>query len=399
MTQSARLPKLDAPPPSDPRDPRLLDRARRAFAEFELGTIRQGPEAFGNGHLNRTYVVSSGPAPAPRRYLLQILNTFAFREPFGLMDNIVRVTEHIARRLAAEGLSPAEIARRAPAVHRSRAGTPYFIDEEGGFWRVFDFVENATVSEVCATPAMAFTLGAAAGRFQNLVSDLPGPRLVETIPGFHNARKRYAALERAIGRDSMGRRALVQREIDFYAAREKGFDILVSALESGLVPERITHNDTKMNNLLLDRDTGEAICIVDMDTVMPGTSVYDFGDLARTAASSTAEDDPDPGRMEFVPAMYEAIARGYARGSLEPGKAGSFLTPEEQSLVPESGRILAMLMGVRFLTDFLEGDQYYHIDHPTHNLDRTRTQAALIASMEKHRDWMIRTTEAAFREI
>jgi len=390
-------PKTDAPPPADASDSALLARARAAFAEFSLGSPLVQPQPYGTGHLNRTYRVAVEGQAGSRRYLLQLLNTFAFREPFGLMDNIVRVTEHITRRLAAAGMS--DIARRSPAVHRSQSGIPFHIDAEGGVWRVFDFVENAYSCEVCETPAMALTLGKAVGVFQNLLSDLPGPRLAETIPGFHDTRQRYAALERAIEDDRAGRAGTVKAEIDFYRARRDGFDCLVSALESGKVPERITHNDTKMNNLLLDRTTDEAICIIDLDTVMPGTLAYDFGDLVRTAASSTAEDDPDPSRMEFVPAMYEALARGYALGSCQDAGGGgsrSFLTSAEKALMPESGRILAMLMGVRFLTDYLDGDRYYHIARPKHNLDRTRTQAALIVSMERNRDWIVSATERAF---
>ncbi len=386
-------PLTESPPPADARDPALLARARSAIRFFLLEDEVGEPEPYGTGHINRTYAVAAAGS-GKRTYLLQLLNTFAFREPFGLMDNIVRVTEHIARRLAAEGVG--DIARRAPAVYRSRSGNPYHVDADGGFWRVFRFVENAYACEVCDSPRRAASLGRAVGRFQSLLSDLPGPRLVETVPGFHDARKRYAALERAIAADRVGRVASVAGEIDFYKAHREGFDRLIGAMESGEIPERITHNDTKINNLLFDRKTDEAICIIDLDTVMPGTPVYDFGDLARTAASSAAEDDPDPSRMHFLPAMYESIARGYAEGTRVPGGKDSFLSPAERALLPEGGKILAMLMGVRFLTDYLEGDVYYHIDRPGHNLDRTRTQAALIASMERHRNDIQSATESAF---
>jgi len=352
----------------------LLARARSAALEFALYGDFLGLEAYGSGHINRTYLVAMDQGGRKVRYILQLLNTFAFREPLGLMDNIVRVTEHLRRRLAAEGRT--ELSRRSLTVLPSRDGRPYHIDAEGGFWRCYLFIEGASSSDLMDSPDRAFVLGEAAGRFQYLLSDLPGPRLSETIPGFHDARKRYADFERALAADAAGRAAGVGPEIEFFKANRVGFDRIVQALESGAVPERITHNDTKISNLLIDDVTGEAICVIDLDTVMPGSSTYDFGDLVRTVATSTAEDDPVPSRMRFVLPMYEAILRGFARGT-----SGS-LTAAERELLPWSARILTMLMGIRFLTDHLEGDVYYHVAREGHNLDRSRTQIALIRSMD-----------------
>ncbi len=397
MNEKHYSPKTDAPPPRDVSDPALVARARAAASGFDLPGNFAGIEPYGSGHINRTYVFSMDQGGKRLRYLIQLLNTFAFREPFGLMDNMVRVTEHLRRRLASEGV--ADLSRRVLSVLRARDGNPYLIDSEGGFWRAFVFIEGVRTCEVIDSPRRATALGEAVGRFQNLLSDLPGPRLAETIPGFHDARRRFAAFERAIAADSLGRAASARREIDFYLANRDGFDRIVAALESGEVPERTTHNDTKVNNLLLDETTDEAICLIDLDTVMPGSSAYDFGDLARTVAASTAEDDPDSSRMEFVLPMYEAIARGYAAGTDRGRGRGSFLTPTERELLPASGRILTMLMGIRFLTDYLEGDTYYHISRSGHNLDRSRTQMALIASMDRHRGEMIAATKAAFSGI
>ena len=352
----------------------LIDRSRAAALQFALYGDFLDIEAYGSGHINRTFRFSMDQGGRPVRYILQLLNTFAFREPLALMDNIVRVTEHIRRRLAAEGQP--KLSRRTLTVLPSREGKPYHIDAEGGFWRCYLFIEGASSSDLMDSPAKAFVLGEAAGRFQYLLCDLPGPRLAETIPGFHDARKRYAAFEAALAADAVGRAARVGPEIEFFRANREGFDRIVAALESGAIPERIVHNDTKISNLLLDDRTGEAVCVIDLDTVMPGSSTYDFGDLVRTVAASTAEDDPVASRMEFLPPMYEAILRGFASGT------GGFLTAGERELLPWSARTLTMLMGIRFLTDHLQGDVYYHVAREGHNLDRSRTQIALIDSMD-----------------
>lgn len=374
----------------------ILESARSAALQFAVYGDFVGIEAFGTGHINRTFLFSMNQGGRFVRYVLQLLNTFAFREPHLLMDNIVRVTAHLRSRLAAEGAT--ELSRRVLNVVPSREGSPFHIDADGGFWRCYLFIEGVSSSDLMDSPAKAFVLGQAVGRFQYLLSDLPGPRLVETIPGFHDSRKRYAAFERSLANDRAGRARLVGPEIEFFKANEEGFDRIVAALESGAIPERIAHNDTKISNLLLDDETGEAICVIDLDTVMPGSSTYDFGDLARTVATSTAEDDPDSSKMELVMPMYEALARGFARGTGATGgnSSSGFLTRTERELLPYAARILTMLMGIRFLTDYLEGDVYYQVARMHHNLDRSRTQIALIRSMDRNWDEMTAATIAAF---
>ena len=378
----------------------LQVRAGEAARQFAVYGDFAGVEAHGTGHINRTFVFTMDQGGRPVRYLLQLLNTFAFREPVPLMDNIVRVTEHLRRRLAAEDiLVPPRhaLSRRVLTVLPSRDGKPYHIDLEGGFWRCYLFIEGAGTTDLMDSPKLAFALAEAAGRFQYLLSDLSGHRLAETIPGFHDARRRYVAFERALAGDSARRAGQVGPEIEFFKANREGFDRIVVALESSTVPERICHNDTKISNLLLDDATNEAICVIDLDTVMPGSSAYDFGDLARTVASTTAEDDPDPRRMELSLPMYEALARGFARGTRMAGEgSGSYLTPAERELLPWGARILTMLMGIRFLTDHLEGDVYYHVAREGHNLDRSRTQIALIRSIDQNWEAMLAATQAAF---
>jgi Ser/Thr protein kinase RdoA (MazF antagonist) len=373
----------------------FLAEARSAALHFAVYGDFTGIEAFGTGHINRTFVFSMDQGGRVVRYLLQRLNTFVFREPRLLMDNIVRVTDHLRRRLAASGATG--ISRRALTALPSLEGEAWHVDPAGGFWRCYLFIEGASTTEFMDSPLKAFLLGEAVGRFQYLLSDLPGPRLAETIPGFHDARRRYAAFERALAEDRAGRAAAARPEIEFFQASREGFDRIVAALESGAVPERITHNDTKLSNLLLDERSGEAICLIDLDTVMPGSTAYDFGDLVRTVAAGTAEDDPDPRNMHLALPMYEALARGYAGGTASDGAGSpSFLTRAERELLPWGGRILTMLMGIRFLTDFLEGDPYYRISRSDHNLHRSRTQVALIRSMDDRWDEMAASTAAAF---
>lgn len=389
-----------------------LDRARAAALNFALPGDLIEVAAHGTGHINATFVVTMDQAGTHVRYLLQLLNTHVFREPTLLMDNVVRVTEHLRRRMAADGIRG--LSRRTLTVVRSLDGSPFWRDggrgEGDGFWRCYLFIEGAHYSDLMDSTHKAFALGAASGRFLEQVSDLPGPRLAETIPNFHNARTRYAAFEKAVAEDQVGRVASVAREIAFFRENLEGFDRIVAALASGEAPERITHNDTKISNLLVDDETGEAICVIDLDTVMPGSTAYDFGDLVRTVPISTSEDDPEPGRMVLVPEMFAALSRGFASGTMVPERAAepkadpqaagrSFLTEREIELLPVGARVITMLMGIRFLTDFLDGDRYYKVARDSHNLDRCRTQIALVRSMDSQASMMRETTLSAFAAL
>jgi len=396
---------------SDDRRLALAAEAARLLAiEGEPVSI----EPFGEGHINASYVLATEWGGARARYFLQRINAFVFKDPEALMDNVRRVTEHLRAKLAAEGAP--EPGRRALALVPARDGRPFARDSEGGWWRAYRFIEGAVSGgglvagrlagggsaanrEAAAADreAAARVLGAAVGRFQRLLADLPGPRLAETIPRFHDARSRWAAFERAIAEDRAGRAASVGPEIDFFRARREGLDRIVAALESGAVPERITHNDAKADNLLVDRRTGEVLCLVDLDTVMPGAAAYDFGDLARTVPASAAEDERDPRLVGFDLGAYEALAGGYAEGTgAREGRGGSFLTQAERELLPWGARIVTTVQGIRFLSDYLEGDVYYRVERPDHNLRRTRAQMALVAAMEREWDAMRAAAEAAF---
>lgn len=331
--------------------------------------------SYGSGHINDTYCIWIDQAGIRIRYIMQRLNHNVFRQPIPLMENVCRVTEHALSRLQAEGNK--EAYRRTLTLVPAMTGKPYGIDADGNCWRVYPFIERARTYDQIETPDQCIAAAKAFGEFQKLTADLPGEPLFETIPGFHNTKSRFAALLAAIEEDKMGRAKDVQKEIDFYLARKADANLVVDYLESGELPLRCTHNDTKLNNVMLDDVTGEGICVIDLDTTMPGSAIYDFGDMIRTATSPAAEDEKDTSKVTMRMFMFEALVKGYL------SSASSFLTPLERSLLPFSGKLLTMECGIRFLTDYLSGDVYFKIHRPEHNLDRTRTQMALVESTEK----------------
>lgn len=259
---------------------------------------------------------------------------------------------------------------------RTCSNQPYVCDERGEYWRAYVFVENARAYEMLSTPAQAFCAAHAFGEFQCELVDLPGPRLHETIPDFHNTPKRVEALKNAVKADPIGRARSVRREIDFVLKRADECAQLLRLCEEGSIPERITHNDTKASNILIDDLSGEGVCVLDLDTVMPGLSLYDFGDMVRAGASSAEEDELDLDRVEMRFDMFEAICKGFL------SSAGGFLTDAERENLPFAGKIITLETGMRFLTDYISGDQYFKIRRPHHNLERCRNQFKLVESIE-----------------
>ena len=262
----------------------------------------------------------------------------------------------------------------------ARDGRAWHVDDEGNHWRAFHLIERAHSYDAVESTDQAYQAGSAFGRFQQLLANLPPPRLHDTIPDFHHAPKRFKALEQAIAADVAGRAFLAKREIDFACAREPINGVLLAAN----LPERVTHNDTKFNNVLLDDETGEGVCVIDLDTVMPGLAPYDFGDMVRTTTSPAMEDERDLSKVEMQFPMFEALARGYL------GTAGGFLTKAEKDLLAFSGKLITFELGVRFLTDYLMGDTYFKVHREGHNLDRCRTQFKLIESIEQQEESMNR---------
>lgn len=361
-----------------PTEARLRALARRFRISGDIGRI----EPYGSGHINDTYCAAASQAGAPVRYILQRINTAIFKDPAALMDNVGRVTTHLAARLARQGA--ADASRRALTLVPTVEGAPWLRDEEGGAWRVYLFIEGARTFDQIETPAQAEAAARAFGEFQRQLADLPAPRLADTIPNFHHTRARFDTLRAAIEADAHNRAASVRSEIDFALAREPIVDVLLRAQTSGAIPERVTHNDTKLNNIMLDDATGEGICVIDLDTVMPGLVLYDFGDMCRTATRPTLEDERDLSKVAMMPEMFGALARGYL------ASAGGFLVPAEIDRLVFSARLIAFEIGIRFLADYLQGDVYFKTHRPGQNADRCRVQFTMVESFERHEESMNR---------
>ena len=346
--------------------------AREVLAHFDLGGAIEEVAPLAEGHINRSWIAT---AATGARFVLQRLNETVFREPERVMENVERVTRHLADALAREGAR--EPARRALRLVPTRAGASCHRDATGGVWRVYPFVEGTQVREHVTTREEAREVGRAFGTFQRLLAGYDGRRLHETIPHFHDAARRLAALESALAADRAGRADDARPEIEAALGRRAMAHILQPLLDAGAIPERIAHNDAKSSNVLLDAATGEALCVVDLDTVMPGTLLSDFGDMVRSATSPTAEDEPDLGAVGAEPTLFAGLAEGYL------AEAGEILTATERDLLVVVGQIITWEQAVRFLTDHLDGDRYYRVAYPEHNLVRARTQLALLDSLER----------------
>ena len=334
-----------------------------------LGAVRHG-----EGHIHDTYAVwFREPDGSVRRWLLQRINGTIFREPDGLMANIEAVTRFLREKAAAEGLDPD---RRTLRIVRTHAGTPLHRDAEGGCWRMCLFVEGARTYQLAKHPGHLREVGRAFGAFQRHLADFPAHTLHVTIPRFHDTPARYAAFEEAVARDAAGRAAGCAAEIAFARARAGETGHLIAAHAEGRVPMRVTHNDTKFNNVMIDDATGEGICVVDLDTVMPGLSLYDFGDAVRSGASAAEEDERDLSKVRLDLGLFEAFAAGFLE------TAGAALTPDEIGLLAFSPKLITFELGLRFLADHLNGDAYFRVHREGHNLDRARNQFALVADME-----------------
>lgn len=354
--------------------PATVAEALVVSADFAFGGKVLSATPYGSGHINDTFLVLIEAAPNPRRFVLQRINHHVFKQPDLLMENVERVCAHAHAKLRAAGASDAH--RRALRLIPTLKGKSWHVDDAGNRWRCYDFIEGATGHDVVRSAAQAEAAAKAFGAFQALLADLPGGRLHETIPGFHHTPGRYARFQAALAADTHGRAASAVPEIAFALARAHEVSVVVDALRDGTLPERVTHNDTKLNNVLLDDVTQEGVCVIDLDTVMPGSALYDFGDLVRTSTSPAAEDETDLSKVTMQLPMFEALVRGYL------ASARGFLTPREKELLPFAGKLITFEIGLRFLTDWLEGDTYFKVKRPSHNLDRTRTQFKLVASIE-----------------
>lgn len=349
------------------------DRLREIFLAFLPDYAFRRYEQYLGGHINRTYFVDAeAPDGRPARYVLQSVNKHVFANYEGLMVNVMRISEHLARKN--EELGSPDPERNHLHFVRTSNGT-MGVDAPEGFWRLYRFIPRAEGRDRAESPEEAREAALAFGRFQRLVSDLPAPRLVETIPRFHDTRNRFERLEEAFAKDAFGRAAECRADYEALLALRPEALRLQEANEAGLVPERTTHNDAKFSNVLLDDRTGRAICVIDLDTCMPGLSLHDFGDLMRSMCCDRPEDEPDTSLVVARREMYDALADGFL------AEVGSVLTETERRLLPYGGVTMTTEVGVRFLTDHLEGDHYFRIARPGHNLVRARSQLALARSM------------------
>jgi len=307
------------------------------------------------------------------RYLLQRINERVFKNVPALMENVQRVTAHATKRAAESG--DADASRRALTLVPARSGLPYHRDAAGGWWRCYLFIEGARTHDLVESPEQARAAARAFGEFQRMLVDLPGERLNETIPFFHHTRRRFEAFQRSVEADSHGRAAQARNEIGFALQHESLVDVLLNLQAKGEIPERVTHNDTKFNNVMLDDATQAGICVIDLDTVMPGIALNDFGDMVRSGTNSAAEDERELSNVHARLPIFEALVDGYLSA------ARPFLNDAEIAHLAISGQVITFEIGLRFLTDFLSGDTYFKIKRSSHNLDRAGNQFAMVRSL------------------
>ena len=359
-------------------DKHLLKEAAAAFATDGEAISCQ---RYGSGHINDTFRLICEKHP----YILQRMNTDIFQDPVSLMRNIEGVTTFLRQEVMKNNGDPD---RETLNLIRTREGAPYYVDSRGNYWRMYLFIEGATCYNLVEKPEDFYQSGKAFGHFQRLLAHYPARELAETIPGFHDTPGRFRAFSKAVEEDICGRASEVQNEIQFVMDREQDMGLAMDMLAKGELPLRVTHNDTKLNNIMIDDKTGQAICIIDLDTVMPGLSIFDFGDSIRFGANTAEEDETDLTKVSLSVPLFEIYTRGFLEGC-----AGS-LTEAEVKMLPQGARLMTLECGIRFLTDYLSGDTYFKTAREKHNLDRCRTQFGLVEDMEKKWGEMERIVEA-----
>ena len=343
------------------------------LAAYDFPATLLGAVRYGQGHINDTFCIVCQPQEGDAvRFILQGLSLAAFPHPAELMENFVGITGYLREKIIANGGDPL---RETLSLVKTKDGKDFYTDGNGKAWRLTPFIENTDCFQ-SATPELFEASARAFGRFQYMLQGYPAETLHETIVNFHNTEDRFAKFLAALEADKLGRAKDVAAEIKFVMDRKADCSVAVNALREGKLPLRVTHNDTKLNNVLIDEDTLEGVCIIDLDTTMPGLSIYDFGDSIRFGANHSAEDEKDLSKVNFDIELYKR----YTRGFLEGAKGG--LTQAELEYLPWGAKLMTLECGIRFLTDYLDGDHYFHIRYPEQNLDRCRTQFKLVADME-----------------
>ncbi|HUT86972.1 MAG TPA: aminoglycoside phosphotransferase family protein [Candidatus Heimdallarchaeota archaeon] len=363
----------------------MADEVSKIASQFNFAGECLDARPYGAGHIHDTTVVRFRNANGSvQRYILQRLNTTVFQQPERLMENIERITVHLSTKIRADGGDPM---REALHLIPARDGKAFVKTGAGEYWRAFHFIERAQTYDTTVNLGHVAEVAKAYGRFLKLLGDFPLQQLHETIPDFHHTERRCKALMEAAKRDTKHRVRSAKSEIGFVENRAEQTSILVDLLEQGGLPTRVVHNDTKLGNVLIDDGTGRSLCVIDLDTVMPGLSLYDFGDLVRSAANPAAEDERGLSKVGVDLAVFERCVEGYLEG------VGGLLTPSELDLFPFSAKLIALELGMRFLTDYLNGDVYFKIHREGQNLDRCRVQFKLVEEMETKHDRMARIVE------
>jgi len=352
----------------------------QVFSRFDTGTVFLSGERYGSGHIHETFIIRT-KGKYNNDYILQGLNRNVFRDIVSLQSNIERVTSHIRSKLLNSNIP--DINRRVLTLIPEKGGKTWFEDNEGACWRLYIYISDHLSYDIVDSPEKAYQGGKGIGMFQAQLADMQGPDLFETIPFFHNIEKRLETFHRIVSEDIIGRVQYVSEELEFIKSRENDMKIILKLGKEGKIPTRITHNDTKFNNILLDSND-RALCVIDLDTVMPGYIHYDFGDAIRTAASSAAEDETDLAKVFLNIELFQAYARGYLE------EIGETLNKEEIQHLAFAPILITYTIGLRFLSDYLDGDKYFRTHHEDHNLDRTRAQLKLVTSMEEQFDEMNR---------
>lgn len=344
---------------------------KQLVMQFQVEQEVASVEPYGSGHINHTYLAQMSEG---KKYILQGINTTIFKDTDQLMENILNVTSYLHKEIERTGGDPK---RETLTVVLTKDGKSYFTDEDGGKWRVYEFIEGAQTFDAVESDEDFYQSAVAFGKFQAMLANFPADTLHETIPQFHDTAKRYRDFEKAVEADVKGRAAKVEKEIAFVREHSGEVSMLHDMLAKGELPLRVTHNDTKLNNIMIDADSHKAICVIDLDTVMPGLSAHDFGDAIRFGANTAAEDEPDTSKVSLSLKLFEIYVKGFLEG------CGGRLTENEIKALPMGAKMMTLECGMRFLADYLEGDVYFKTSREDHNLDRCRTQFALVADMEK----------------
>lgn len=351
----------------------VYNRIKTILPVFSFKGAYESSSEMLSGNVNNTYHLIYNDEGRKNEYILQRINSYVFKEPENVMKNIIAVTDHLRRNIIKEGLDPE---RRVLRVIPTVKGNSFYSDQEDGYWRAYNYITNATAHDMVTNLDMLYEVGRGFGSFQKLLFDFPADDLFTPIPNFHNTLKRFYTFVRSVDEDKVGRVAEVEDEIEFFFERRRMMSEITHLLDNGTLPLRVTHNDTKSNNVMVDDQTGKAICVIDLDTVMPGSSLYDYGDAVRFGCSTASEDEPDTRRIALDLDKFTHFTKGFL------AETNGFLTCEELRRLPLGIKVITCELAMRFLTDYIDGDLYFKVNSPTHNLVRARAQIALLRDIE-----------------